>query len=68
MKKALVFGGIFVVMILLLYSGISYCAPKVLVQNTVYDAGDVPQGKEISNEFILKNTGNEPLILKVRPC
>lgn len=68
MKKALVLGGVFIVMALLLYSGTSYGAPRALVQNAVYDAGDTPQGKEISNEFLIKNAGNEPLTIKVRPC
>ena len=59
---------IFLISILLIHPRISYCAPRAFIQNTVYDAGDVPQGKEISNEFTLKNTGDQPLTFKVRPC
>jgi len=59
---------IFLVFLLLMCPRISYCAPKAFVQNAVYDAGEVPQGKEISNEFALKNIGDQPLTFKVRPC
>lgn len=68
MKRILGLSVIFLVSILLVYPRISYCAPKAFFQNTVYDAGDVPQGKEISNEFILKNIGDKPLTFNVRPC
>jgi hypothetical protein len=67
MKKAILFGSILVIA-LFLSPGLALCAPKALVMNPVYDAGDVPQGKEISNEFLLKNAGDEPLTFKVRPC
>lgn len=46
----------------------SLCAPRISIQNTEYDAGEIPQGKEISNEFVLKNIGTDPLTIKVRPC
>jgi len=46
----------------------SYSAPRAVVQDAVYDAGEIPQGKEISHEFIMKNTGNEQLTFKVKPC
>jgi hypothetical protein len=68
MKRLLGLCGVFLVSIFLLYPRISYCAPKAFFQNTVYDAGEVPQGKEISNEFTLKNIGDQPLTFKVRPC
>lgn len=67
MKKALVLWSM-VVVALFLSPGIARCAPKALVPNSVYDAGQIPQGKDISNEFLLKNAGNEPLTFKVRPC
>lgn len=68
MKRLPVLCTIFLISILLIYPRISYCAPRAFVQNPVYDAGDVPQGKEISNEFALKNIGDQPLTFKVRPC
>ncbi len=47
---------------------VSLCAPRISIQNSEYDAGEIPQGKEISNEFVLKNIGTDPLTIKVRPC
>jgi hypothetical protein len=44
------------------------CAPRVSIQKSEFNAGDVPQGKEISNIFVLKNIGTDPLNIKVRPC
>lgn len=68
MKRLLVLCGVFLVSILLLDPRISHCAPRAFFQNTVYDAGEVHQGREISNEFTLKNIGDQPLTFKVRPC
>lgn len=68
MKRLLGLCGCFLVSILLLYPQVSHCAPRAFVPSTLYDAGDVPQGKEISNEFSLKNLGEQPLTFKVRPC
>lgn len=67
MKKAFLLGSI-VLIALFLSPGFALCAPKALVMSPEYDAGDVPQGKDITNEFLLKNAGNEPLTFKVRPC
>lgn len=67
MKKAFLLLSI-VAFAVFLTPAAALCAPKALVMNPAYDAGDVPQGKEISTEFLLKNAGNEPLTFKVRPC
>jgi hypothetical protein len=67
MKKALLLASI-VLIALFFFPGLGQCAPKAVVMNNVYDAGDIPQGKDIGNDFLLKNAGNEPLTFKVRPC
>jgi len=68
MKRFLVSGGILAVLVFVLPPQTSYCAPKAQAQNPGYNAGEVPQGKDISHEFLLKNTGDEPLVFKIRPC
>ncbi len=68
MKNAFVSVGGLILLLLLLCPQVSYCAPKAFIPDRAYDAGEVPQGKEISHVFRLKNTGDEPLTFKVRPC
>lgn len=42
--------------------------PKLEVENLIADLGEVPQGDVRDVSFTLKNTGNEPLVIKaVRP-
>lgn len=60
--------GVLTFLLLFLSPQVSYCLPKASIPGVVYDAGEIPQGKEISHEFSLKNTGDEPLTFKVRPC
>lgn len=45
-----------------------YCAPKVKVDNPVFDAGETPQGKKISHEYTIENIGDEMLTIMVKPC
>lgn len=49
-------------------SGNAYCAPKVKVDEPVFDAGEIPQGKQISHEFTIENVGDETLTIMVKPC
>lgn len=67
MKKALLLGSI-AVLVLFVTAGPALCAPRAVFKGLTHDAGQIPQGKDISTEFLLKNTGNEPLTFKVRPC
>jgi hypothetical protein len=57
-------------MLILLFVGVgeSFAAPKVQVDQTVYDAGPIPEGKEITHEFVLKNSGDKTLSFKIKPC
>ena len=43
-------------------------APRVVVDQSVYDAGEVPQDKPIAHAFSLRNTGDADLTIKVKPC
>jgi uncharacterized protein (DUF58 family) len=54
----------------LLFVGVgeSSAAPRVQVDQTVYDAGPIPEGKEINHEFVLKNVGDKTLSFKIKPC
>ena len=45
-----------------------HAAPKVQVDQAVYDAGTLSEGKDMSHEFILKNVGDQKLIFKPKPC
>ncbi len=42
--------------------------PKAFVGEYVFNAGEIPQGKTIIHDFIIKNTGDKPLEIKVKPC
>ncbi len=57
-----------VMVFLLLCSGKVFSAPVVVADLTTYDAGQIPEGKELSHEFVLKNTGDQLLIFKIKPC
>ena len=67
MKKALLPVGI-AVLVLFWFAGSALCAPRAVFTSLTHDAGQIPQGKDLSTEFLLKNAGNEPLTFKVRPC
>ena len=43
-------------------------SPRVVVDQSVYDAGEVPQDKPIAHAFSLRNTGDAVLTLKIKPC
>lgn len=49
-------------------STIAYAAPKAAVDEYVFNAGEIPQGKAIIHDFIIRNTGDKPLEIKVKPC
>ncbi|HNY65970.1 MAG TPA: hypothetical protein PKM41_11075 [Deltaproteobacteria bacterium] len=68
MKKPYLLFGSMVLVALVLAAGPALCAPRVVVMSPVYDAGEVPQGKDIAHDFLFKNTGDEPLTIKPRPC
>jgi hypothetical protein len=57
-----------VLMLLFVVVGESFAAPKVQVNQTVYDAGSVAEGKEMNHEFVLKNIGDKKLSFKIKPC
>jgi hypothetical protein len=67
MKKAFLLGSI-VAVAFFLAPGLAWSAPRAVVANPEYDAGEVPQGKDVSTEFLLKNAGDEALTFKARPC
>ena len=57
-----------VVLIVFFAFGSVHCAPRANVDNIIFDAGGIPQGKEISHEFTIENTGDETLTITVKPC
>jgi len=59
---------IFITIIVLSAAGTVHCSPRVKVDNPVFDAGEVPQGKELSHEFTIGNIGDETLSITVSPC
>jgi hypothetical protein len=46
----------------------AFGASKALTDEIDFNAGDLPQGTVIVHDFIFKNTGSEPLTLKVTSC
>jgi len=49
-------------------ASICHASPKVQVDEAVYDAGTVYEGKDVAHEFILKNVGDQKLTFKAKPC
>lgn len=47
---------------------VCHASPKVQVDQSVYDAGAVPEGRDAVHEFILRNVGDQDLIIKPKPC
>ncbi|MEN6475587.1 MAG: hypothetical protein ABFD81_16355 [Syntrophaceae bacterium] len=42
--------------------------PKAIVDEYVYQVGNIQQGKPIVHDFIIKNVGDAPLTVKAQPC
>jgi len=55
---------IFLICLLFNTTGLN-AAPRAVVNHGDFSAGQVPQGKACEHDFIIKNTGNEPLVLKI---
>ncbi len=68
MLRVLSIVGMCAALLVFLTAGAVYGAPKVRIDNSGYDAGDIPQGKEISHEFTIENIGDAPLSIQVKPC
>jgi hypothetical protein len=64
------FTSLFLVLFALSLISVPSChaSPKVQVDQAVYDAGTLSEGKDMSHEFILKNIGDQKLIFKSKPC
>lgn len=59
---------ILTVALILGISGGSYAAPKILVPETAWDFGHVPQHSTLTHDYWIKNIGTDTLkIIKVRP-
>lgn len=49
-------------------SSLKQDAPRIQIKEPTYDFGEVLEGIEVEHEFVVANTGGEPLeITKVRP-
>jgi len=58
-----------VMLVLFLFPGtLCHAAAKVQVDQAVYEAGTILEGKEVSHEFVLKNIGDLKLTFKPKPC
>jgi hypothetical protein len=63
--------GVIVIVAVILLAVISSTAnatPKAVVDEPIFNAGEIPEGKTIIHDFIIKNTGDKPLEVKVKPC
>lgn len=45
-----------------------HAAPRVQVDQSVYDAGTVTEGMDVIHEFMFRNTGDKDLVIKPKPC
>jgi hypothetical protein len=66
--RTLVFYSISIMAAIVFSAGGLLASPAATVVKTQFDAGTVEQGKVISHAFTFRNTGNEPLTLKVDDC
>ena len=48
--------------------GACHAAPRLQVDRTVYDAGTVPEGREVTHAFLFRNVGNQDLVIKPKAC
>lgn len=56
--------------VILVFLSVSYvhATPCAVVDQPDVYVGEIPQGKEIVHDFILKNTGDETLVIHLKPC
>jgi len=60
---------VYLLAVFLLFGANSACSsPKAVVDEPVFQAGDVAQGKKITHEFTLKNIGDEVLTIDIKRC
>ncbi len=45
-----------------------HASPRVQVEKTVHDAGTVPEGMDVTHEFMFRNIGDGNLLIKPKPC
>jgi len=45
-----------------------HASAKVQVDQAIYDAGTLSEGKDLLHEFVLKNVGDQKLTFKPKPC
>lgn len=62
------FAAIVAAMLFAAISSIANATPKAVVDEYVFNAGEIPQGKTIIHDFVIRNTGDKPLEIKVKPC
>ncbi len=60
--------GIVTILLLPFLVAPAQAGPRVVVDQSVYDAGEVPQDKPIAHAFSLRNIGDAVLTIKVKPC
>ena len=46
----------------------AHAGPRVVVDQPVFDFGELPQGQKIAHVFILKNAGDLDLTIHFKPC
>jgi len=70
MLKSLSVASLIVLCMVFIFISVGAChaAPKVQVDQAMYDAGSVSEGKDASHEFIFRNAGNQDLTIKPKPC
>lgn len=67
-KCACVSAVLCVVVAFLVGAGQCLAAPKVTIDTGVFELGTVSEGEAAVHGFLVKNTGDAPLLIKPRPC
>jgi|GEM_PF-1808817 len=69
MSRLIKYSTVFSVILVFLSVSYAHATPCAVVDQPDVYVGKIPQGKQIVQNFTLKNTGDETLvILKIKPC
>jgi hypothetical protein len=52
------------ILLVCLLAGNAWAAPKLLVEQSIFDFGEVLQGQKVRHSFIFSNGGDEPLLIE----
>ncbi|HDC93004.1 MAG TPA: DUF1573 domain-containing protein, partial [Candidatus Acetothermia bacterium] len=54
-------------MFLLIMPALATAAPKIVVDQAVYDFGEIKEGTIVTHAFVIRNEGTDPLVFTRKP-